>query len=132
MPNRTVLTRSLLVLTFAGIASAGLTPGRAGAAHEDVLARGRYIVQNVGMCVNCHGANLRGANLDFLAPGLPPAVARHAPRIAGLPQLTTAQAVHFFETGILPDGKTARPPMPQIRLHRDDAEAVAAYLKSLR
>ncbi len=126
------MPRSLLALTFAAAVLGGLTSARAGAAHDNVLERGRYLVQNVGMCVNCHGANLNGANLDFLAPGLPPAVARHAPRIAGLPQLTKAQAVHFFETGILPDGKTARPPMPQIRLHADDAAAVAAYLKSLR
>jgi cytochrome c553 len=127
-----VVTRSLLALAFAGAVLGGLASSRAGAADEAKLERGRYIVQNVGMCVNCHGANLRGANLDFLAPGLPPAVARHAPRIAGLPQMTSAEAVHFFETGTLPDGKTARPPMPQIRLHADDAAAVAAFLKSLR
>jgi cytochrome c553 len=131
MPNRTPWTRPLIALIVAAAVLGGLAATRAGAADTAKLDRGRYLVENVGMCVNCHGANLHGANLDFLAPGLPPAVARHAPRIAGLPQLTTAQAVHFFETGTLPDGKPARPPMPQIRLHADDAQAVAAYLKSL-
>jgi mono/diheme cytochrome c family protein len=94
------------------------------------IERGRYIVQRVGMCVNCHGAGLRGSKLDFLAPGLP--VARTAPRIAGLPQLSFAQGVTFIESGLLPNGKTARPPMPQYRMHHDDAAAVVAYLKSLR
>ena len=132
MPNRTTGMRELIALMLAGAVLGGLTTTRAAASDTAKLERGRYLVENVGMCVNCHGANLRGANLAFLAPGLPPAVARHAPRIAGLPQLTTAQAVHFFETGTLPGGKPARPPMPQIRLHADDAAAVAAYLKTLR
>ena len=131
MPNRTALIRSLAALTFAGAVWGALAASRAGAADDAALERGRYLVQNVGMCVNCHGVNLRGANLDFLAPGLPPAVARKAPRIAGLPQMTSAQAVHFFETGVLPNGKPARPPMPQFRLHADDATAISAYLKSL-
>ena len=97
---------------------------------EATLERGRYLVQNVGMCVDCHGSRLRGAKLDFLAPGLP--AAHEAPSIAGLPRLSTAQSVTFLTTGKLPNGATARPPMPQYRLRRDDAIAVTAYLKSLR
>lgn len=126
--------RSLMLGVFAGLALAStlLCAATSGArAAETPLEHGRYLVQRVGMCADCHGPGLRGATLDFLAPGLPPAVARKAPRIAGLPDLTSAQAVHFFETGLLPTGRQARPPMPSLRLHQDDAEAVTAYLKSL-
>ncbi|GAC1584645.1 MAG: hypothetical protein NVS3B7_19880 [Candidatus Elarobacter sp.] len=137
MSKRPLFTRSFVALAFAGATLAMLQHVAANAAEDERAAttpveRGRYLVQSVGTCGNCHGPGLRGATLDFLAPGLPPAVARKAPRIAGLPALSTAQAIRYFETGSLPDGKQSRPPMPAIRLHRDDAEAVVAYLKSLR
>ncbi|MEO7040589.1 MAG: c-type cytochrome [Candidatus Elarobacter sp.] len=126
--------RSLIVAACAGLVLAG-TLARTLAANaraaETPLEHGRYLVQRVGMCADCHGPGLRGATLAFLAPGLPPAVARKAPRITGLPDLSSAQAVHYFETGLLPTGRQARPPMPAIRLHQDDAEAITAYLKSL-
>jgi hypothetical protein len=41
------------------------------------------------------------------------------------------QGVHFLMTGEKPDGSHPRPPMPEYRLDRDDAEAVVTYLKSL-
>ncbi|HEY4440013.1 MAG TPA: c-type cytochrome [Candidatus Elarobacter sp.] len=116
------------VLGLALSASASAQPDR-DAAGDAQAERGRYLVQQVGMCITCHGSSLHGSRLDFLAPGLP--AARFAPRIAGLPQLKTADAVTFFETGKLPNGTYARPPMPQYRLHHDDALAIARYLKSL-
>jgi mono/diheme cytochrome c family protein len=94
-----------------------------------LVARGSYLVNDAGKCADCHGSSLHGAKLDFLAPGLP--VAHAAPRIAGLPQLSAAQAAHFLETGLLPNGKHGMPPMPQYRFHHDDAVAIVAYLKSL-
>ena len=96
---------------------------------EQLLDRGRYLTLNVGMCVDCHGSTLHGAKLDFLDPRLP--AARYAPRIAGLPKLNVAAATRYFETGKLPDGRSSRPPMPQYRLHHDDAVALATYLKNL-
>ena len=127
--------RSLIVASCAGLAvvAALLDPLASKArAAESPVEQGRYLVTRVGTCADCHGPGLRGANLDFLAPGLPPAIARKAPRIAGLPHLSNTQAVTFFQTGLLPNGRQARPPMPAIRLRADDAEAVTAYLKSLR
>nr|WP_218280320.1 cytochrome c [Verrucomicrobium spinosum] len=35
-------------------------------------------------------------------------------------------------TGKRPSGAPVMPPMPQIRLKRDEAEAVVAYLRSLK
>lgn len=129
MTIRSLITTSCVGLAVAATLLGAISTGARAA--ESPLEHGRYLVTRVGMCADCHGPGLRGANLDFLAPGLPPAVARKAPRIAGLPQLSRAQAVKFFQTGLLPNGRQARPPMPAFRLHADDAQAVTAYLKSL-
>jgi hypothetical protein len=55
-----------------------------------------------------------------------------APPIAGLPMFSEKDAVEFLMTGKLPDGRMARPPMPQFKLKKVDAEAVVAYLRSLK
>jgi hypothetical protein len=68
--------------------------------------------------------------LGFLKPGIP--VQYYAPKIAGLPNISAADAVTFLETGALPNGKSARPPMPQYRFNHQDATAIVAYLKSLK
>jgi mono/diheme cytochrome c family protein len=130
----------LLAAALAGFGLAGLPvaawpattadAARAAAAQAGRVEHGRYLVQQVGMCADCHGSALHGATLDFLAPGLP--VARKAPRIAGLPESATRQAVIFLETGLNAKGKRARPPMPQYRFAPADAIAVVAYLQSLR
>lgn len=56
----------------------------------------------------------------------------HAPALAGLPGWTVSDAVTFLQTGERPGGIAPRPPMPPFRMTRQDAEAVVAYLKSLR
>jgi mono/diheme cytochrome c family protein len=108
-----------------------------------VLERGRYLVERVGMCSDCHsprdptGQFIRGAWLGGapigVAPKHPiPGWAEFAPALAGLPgHYTEAQLVTFLETGVRPDGSNAAPPMPPYRFSRSDAEAVVAYLKSL-
>ncbi len=105
------------------------------------VARGKYIVEGVAMCGQCHtprtssGAPdrmkwLQGAPL-WLTPAIPirdwPL---EAPRIAGIIPGTDEDMIHLLTTGIWRDGKPLRPPMPQFRMSRQDAEAVVAYLKS--
>jgi mono/diheme cytochrome c family protein len=97
---------------------------------DDLIARGRYLVGAAGQCADCHGANLHGQFLFFMKPGMP--VAYHSANIAGLKQMSAAAAVTFFETGKLPNGKSAAPPMPQYRFNASDAAAIVAYLKSLK
>lgn len=108
------------------------------------LVRGRYLVENVGMCGDCHtprGAMgqpdlqrpMAGTTLDFRPTVAVPDWAEAAPAIAG-PQArgwSRAQMVAFLKTGAKPDGSQARPPMPMIRFTQEDAEAVATYLASL-
>ncbi len=116
-------------------AALGIVPiGRAALANAtssaQIIERGKYLATGAGQCADCHGASLRGAPIGFPVPPTPDFTAR-APRLAGLPKLTTAQAVSFLETGLLPNGRHARHPMPAYRFNHDDATALVAYLKSL-
>ena len=55
-----------------------------------------------------------------------------APAIAGLPGYTEEQGIRLLKEGLTRDDRRPDPPMPQYRLSRSDAQAVVAYLKSLR
>jgi mono/diheme cytochrome c family protein len=105
-------------------------------------ARGRYIVEGVARCGQCHtprddnGVPDRNHWLEGAAVWLKSAEPTQdwplqAPRIAGNPPGTDAEMVTLLTTGIWRDGKYLRQPMPQFRMTRQDAEAVVAYLKSL-
>lgn len=104
------------------------------------IARGKYLVQRVAMCGDCHtprddkgmplpGKELAGAPLGF-KPLAPMPWAPTAPEIAGLPGWKDAQIVTFLTTGKL-DGREPNPPMPGYRFSGPDARAVVAYLRSL-
>ena len=75
---------------------------------------------------------LKGAPLDF-KPTVPiPVWADKAVNIAGLPGWEKDAAIKFFRTGIAYNDLPARPPMPQYRFNQADAEAIVAYLMSLK
>ena len=129
------LAAAVLAAALSSIAAARAfnVPHRAHAVSSGAIERGRYLVGAAGQCSDCHGAQLQGASIDFLAPDLPPIVQRKAPNLAGLPMFADdAAAAHFFETGELPGGAHARPPMPQYRFDPNDAVAIVTYLKTLR
>jgi mono/diheme cytochrome c family protein len=111
--------------------------------NDSTAARGKYIVEGVAMCGQCHtprdgsGAADRSRWLEGAPVWLKPAELTEdwplqAPRIAGTPPGTDAEMVKLLTTGIWRDGKFLRPPMPQFRMSRQDAESVVAYLKSLQ
>lgn len=103
------------------------TPSSAQSASAADLAQGKYLVEGVGFCLGCHGQTLMGQPLP--ANAAPNAVPY--PRIAGLPQFANdADAITFFETGLLPDGTRAKAPMRQFRFKHSDAVALVAYLRS--
>ena len=123
------------------IASAVSLPAQTNAAQ---VARGKYVVESVGLCGDCHTAHnergepdrarwLQGAPLDFQPIHPIPMWTSVALPIAGLPAgWTDADMIKFLQTGIRRDGTPPRPPMPAYRLNQADAGAVTAYLKSLR
>jgi|ERR1700683_2360817 len=106
------------------------------------VARGKYLVEGVAMCGQCHTPRdsngnpdpkraLQGAPVPFVSPTRDPNWPISAPRIGGNPPADDADMVKLLTTGIWTTGDHLRPPMPQFRMDRSDAEAVVAYLKSL-
>jgi mono/diheme cytochrome c family protein len=109
----------------------------------NLVARGRYLVEGVAICGQCHTPRdsagtpdrerpLQGAPLWLNPAGSVSDWPLQAPRIAGMPPGTDDEMVKLLTTGIWRDGKFLRPPMPQFRMTRQDAESVVAYLKSLQ
>lgn len=133
----------LLLACFlpAGMLKADGTNAPATSAVE--IERGRYLVERVCLCGDCHSPRnakgefdqtqwLQGELISF-KPDHPMPFAAIAPPIAGLPGYATdAAAVKFLETGTNAVGKLAMAPMPQFRLNHEDAVAVVAYLRSLK
>lgn len=147
MTNLPALFRSILTLTLllaAPIASIALaTACSTGSAAERApdRERGRYLVERVGLCADCHTPRnergelqldrwLQGAPLPF-APTVPMPFAPAAKPIHGLPTLPDdAAALTFLTTGVLPGGRTPLPPMPPYRFSPEDARDVLAYLRN--
>lgn len=110
---------------------------------EEVVAHGKYLVENIGMCGDCHtpftpegqpdmAKNLAGAALAFAPTN--PAIPFKAlsPALAGLPQGCTEDTLALFlQNGSACDNTPPMPPMPTYRMKEADAKAVAAYLASL-
>jgi mono/diheme cytochrome c family protein len=115
----------------------------AGLRDPRLIERGRYIVEGVAMCERCHTRRDERGNPDrtnWLMGGpvqtnptySAPDWATSEPRLAGLPPGTDAEFVTLLTTGISRTGRPPNPPMPPFRMTREDAQAVLAYLKSLR
>jgi len=102
---------------------------------------GRYIVEHVAMCIECHSSrDARGTILEserFLgapipfAPPWPNDWAMRAPRNRGLPGYTDDLALRLLtQGGIGRNGEQLRPPMPRFRMSVQDAADVIAYMRS--
>jgi len=127
---------------FGALVLALTVPALAQTSDAAKIARGKYLVNNIGMCGDCHtpmdkkgnpikAQMLQGAPLMF-KPTVPiPSWMPVAPEIAGL-NWSEEEAITFFTTGKRPNGTMAAPPMPQLRMNKADAAAVTAYLKSLK
>lgn len=108
--------------------------------------RGKYLVEEVARCQECHTPKtdtgdldaakmLKGAKLN-IAP-----IATVAGWHAASPDLTSTSPlwerwgedglVKFLETAKNPRGGKAGAPMPAYTMRHDDADAIVAYLKSL-
>jgi mono/diheme cytochrome c family protein len=145
-------TASLAIVLFA-VFFAFSTPavygqGRKSSAAADTgksggdVARGKYLVEGVAMCGECHtprnstggldrsrwlqGAPVRWAPLEGASNW--PLI---APRIGGNPPASDADMIKLLTTGIWTTGKPLRFPMMPFRMSASDAKAVVAYLKTL-
>jgi len=106
------------------------------------IERGRYLVENVAMCGECHtprnargelnrNAWLQGASIWIMPVQRIPNWAQSAPALAGFPSFTEEEGERILERGIGPEGETLRPPMHIYHMKHEDAVAIIAYLKSL-
>ena len=111
------------------------------------IARGKYLV-DFGGCIDCHTPGyffgkpdmahaLSGSEVGFEIPGLG---VFHGPNLTpdkatGLGNWSKAQIVTALQKGTRPDGRVLAPIMPWkafAKLTKSDANAIAAYLKSLK
>ena len=125
-PRLSVLAALAVLAVTAG------APGGFASAAPGLIERGVYLTAGAGQCADCHRNGLRGGP-NFI-PGPPGAPwAKTVPSLRGLTMFKTdAQAALFLRTGKLPNGHAARRPMPRYRFNAADAEAIVAYLRSLK
>ncbi len=102
---------------------------------------GRYLVENVAMCAECHSSRdeagdvipdsrLRGGSMPARVPW-PADWPVQVPRIAGLPGYSDAEAQRLLTQGAIKrNGAQARAPMPRFHMTPQDAADVIAYLRS--
>jgi len=113
------------------------------AANQNQIDRGKYLVENVAMCEECHTPRDTSGNLDESRRLQGAAIwimpvhkmtnwAMRAPALAGLPGFTDAEAEAVLEQGIGPNGLPIQPPMHIYHMNATDAQAIIAYLRSLR
>lgn len=112
--------------------------------NQNLIEQGKYLVHDVAKCVVCHSPKDNNGNVikSRLLQGAPIPVdnpypnqpwAFRAPELAGLPGGWNAESlVTFLTTGKTPTGHAIRWPMPSFRMKKEDAQAVVAYLQSLK
>jgi mono/diheme cytochrome c family protein len=131
---------------FAGAATALFLGMSFEAPAQDPVARGKYLAV-VGGCTDCHTPGyffgkpdekryLGGSEVGFEIPGMG---VFHGPNLTpdkdtGLGSWSAAEIVTALQTGVRPDKRVLAPIMPWkalAQLTKDDANAIAAYLKSI-
>jgi len=113
-----------------------LAVGLSRAAEPGAVEYGEYLVQQVANCGNCHSPRRASGELDASKS------LKGAMQPKASPDLTSSGHLfsewgergmaRFLETGLDPQGHTADSHMPAYKLRPHDAEAIAAYLKSLK
>lgn len=116
------------------------------ASAESRVERGRYLVQSIVACGNCHtpqgpqgpiaGKTLAGGLVVEDGPPYTAISANITPdRATGIGRWTDAQIAKAIREGRRPDGSLIGPPMP-IDLYRDisdaDVAAIVAYLRTVK
>ncbi|HEY6944756.1 MAG TPA: c-type cytochrome [Candidatus Acidoferrum sp.] len=133
---------SALLLTVALAVSIGSARSSTRSADTAEIERGRYLVEEVAKCAECHTprdaqgqldqhAWLQGAPIWIMPVKRIPNWADRAPALAGFPGFTEEQGERVLEKGTGPEGETLRPPMHIYHMNSADAKAIIAYLRSL-
>ena len=141
--------RAMLKLGFSAVLAAVVLGGSLDVARaakqaqeKSEIERGRYLVEEVAKCAECHtprDANgnliqsqwLQGAPIWILPVRPIQNWAERAPALAGFPSFTEEEGERVLEQGIGPEGEPLRPPMHIYHMSHEDAKAIIAYLRSL-
>jgi mono/diheme cytochrome c family protein len=141
--------RAMLKLGFSAVLAAVVLGGSLDVARaakqaqeKSEIERGRYLVEEVAKCAECHtprDANgnlirsqwLQGAPIWILPVRPIQNWAERAPALAGFPSFTEEEGERVLEQGIGPEGEPLRPPMHIYHMSHQDAKAIIAYLRSL-
>ncbi|WP_068119210.1 cytochrome c [Tropicimonas marinistellae] len=111
-----------------------------GAAPSPQIERGRYLVEALGHCAECHTPRDRFGGLDrsrWMAGAANPAGRGDVPNITPAAiSWSTAEMAWYLESGFSPDHEEVSREMESIiaglsQLPDDDRDAIAAYLKGL-
>jgi mono/diheme cytochrome c family protein len=136
--------RSVLMLAATGLVLVAMTMPMQG--QDAKIERGKYLVEEVARCQECHTPKTESGEFDktqwmkgATLVGVPatPVKGWHqkSPDITSTSALWTRWQVEgfskFLQTAKNPRGGAAGPPMPAYMMKAEDADAVAAYLKSL-
>jgi mono/diheme cytochrome c family protein len=140
--SRLLVSLSACALLLIAVRVSAQQPAPAAAVPAGNIEHGRYLVERVVMCYECHSArDLQGnivAGTRFKGGPMPMRPnwsgdwPLQIPRIAGLPGYTDAEAMRLLTEGAIKrDGTQLRYPMPRFRMTPQDAADVIAYLRSL-
>jgi mono/diheme cytochrome c family protein len=132
------------VLGGAAILCASLQLSRPAAA-ETLYQRGKYLVETIAGCGNCHTpVGPKGPVMARRYSGGPPLVTAHYKAFAtnitpdketGIGKWSDAQIVRAIREGVRPDGSIIRPPMPfefYRKLSDRDVSAIVVYLRRVK
>lgn len=127
--------------------AAAVLAGTVSFAGEKEVAYGKYLLEEVAKCQECHTPKtatgeldkskwLKGATLDFQPVTPIERWHKTSPDITPSSRLWQRwgekAVLEYLQTGLTPKGKPADPPMPAYKLNKADAEAMLEYLKSLK
>ena len=132
----------LPVSIILGLGAVTVQPQQKSSTEQDV-SRGKYLVEEVAKCTECHTPRnenheldsdrwLRGATIWIQPVFKTTNWAEFAPPLAGLANYSDEQAEQVLEKGQSAGGSgPIQPPMHIYHLNHTDAKAIIAYLRSL-
>ena len=130
-------------IVFCAAALAAAQTQAADKTHDAAWERGRYLVDDVARCGQCHTPRDSNGNEDRARPLAGGALWLNsaqpvadwplmAPRIGGVIAASDDDLVRLLTTDIWKDGNRLRAPMPQFRFTPDDAKAVVTYMRTVQ
>jgi mono/diheme cytochrome c family protein len=139
--GRALLAAAVLIPTLFAVSASSSRFATEKEEQKAEIERGRYLVEEVAKCAECHTPRNAQGELDreawlqgapiWIMPVKPiPNWAERAPALVGFPY-TEEEGERVLEKGTGPEGDALRPPMHIYHMKHEDAKAIIAYLNSL-